>query len=478
MSTHLKLLAAVALMIATSSIAEAAPLRLQGVFTASSSAPGSPAESAGDGSSMTVWNAGAFAEQWIQVDLGRPVPVARIRLQVHQVPSGDSTHELAVGLDPNNLQTVRTFSGFTRDGDWLEHTGDSASGHRLGNVRFVRITTKASPSWVGWREIEVLGAVEYLGFYASAADNHGCTGPCDFSAETATYGANLTWVLVDAADAATAPRRLVEKLDSATQHGDMKAVVSLESLLFHTEGSGDLAMSVRNVDWQERLDAILDAIGSGRAGKIAAFYPLDEPYLTAKGVYDKELVDASGAKAIATIVDDARVEQIRGWLDEIVVRIKARFPATPVAAILSWKELDALQRSSTWPRKFLLTSMLDWVGFDSYTNNTGDLTVYAEMLRSWLPWSGQRLIAVPMAFIAVQGNCDVPGAIPTSVDAQDAVVASLAWWKDRVTADGKYVAIVPFLWPNYQNRGECLVGARSLAAARVSVRRMSDILRP
>ena len=51
--------------------------------------------------------------------------------------------------DPRtNIAELHTFDGETSDGDVL-------SDACLGCVRFVRITTVASPSWVAWYEIEV-----------------------------------------------------------------------------------------------------------------------------------------------------------------------------------------------------------------------------------------------------------------------------------------------------------------------------------
>jgi hypothetical protein len=51
------------------------------------------------------------------------------------------------------LKLVHEFSGFTKDPEVLTFSPAS----NLNGVRFVRILTQASPSWVAWREIEVLG---------------------------------------------------------------------------------------------------------------------------------------------------------------------------------------------------------------------------------------------------------------------------------------------------------------------------------
>ncbi|HET6846477.1 MAG TPA: cellulase family glycosylhydrolase [Anaerolineales bacterium] len=106
-----------------------------------------------DGNPETIWSSGLDAPQWIQIDLGQPVSIASIRLTVSQFPEGPTTHQVWVGADPNMLKLVHQFSGFTKDPEVLTFSPAS----NLNGVRFVRILTQASPSWVAWREIEVLG---------------------------------------------------------------------------------------------------------------------------------------------------------------------------------------------------------------------------------------------------------------------------------------------------------------------------------
>jgi hypothetical protein len=102
-----------------------------------------------DGDVTTVWNAGAFAPAWIQLDLGQPGSVSKVRLNVSQVPSGPSTHVIAGGPTPEALVPIGTIDGDTSDNQWLELAVPAT------NVRYLRISTTKSPSWVSWREIEV-----------------------------------------------------------------------------------------------------------------------------------------------------------------------------------------------------------------------------------------------------------------------------------------------------------------------------------
>lgn len=121
------------------------------VATASASLSDSPASNAIDGNIETIWNSGAGPEQWIQIDLGKPAAIRAIRLHVSQYPEGETTHQLWVGADANNLTLIHKFSGFTRDFDILGFTPSTP----LTNIRYIRIVTTKSSSWVAWREIEI-----------------------------------------------------------------------------------------------------------------------------------------------------------------------------------------------------------------------------------------------------------------------------------------------------------------------------------
>jgi len=48
---------------------------------------------------------------------------------------------------------IHEFSGVTDDNDWLVLTLDP----RLDDVRFIRVQTVSSPSWVAWKEIQAYG---------------------------------------------------------------------------------------------------------------------------------------------------------------------------------------------------------------------------------------------------------------------------------------------------------------------------------
>jgi hypothetical protein len=119
---------------------------------ASRSLPDQPPSGAVDGNTNRWWGAGDFAPQWIQVDLGKPSTVGLIRLAITQSPAGSTLHQIWVGSTPDQLHLVHSFEGQTVDGQVLEFKPEIP----VENVRYVRVVTRQSPSWVGWKEIEVL----------------------------------------------------------------------------------------------------------------------------------------------------------------------------------------------------------------------------------------------------------------------------------------------------------------------------------
>jgi hypothetical protein len=121
------------------------------VVTASASLPDSPSTNAVDGSPESIWNAGAGPEQWIQIDLGKPNEVSAIRLVVSQYPAGNTIHQLWGGAEADNLTLLSEFKGFTQDSDTLQYRPSVP----LSGLRYMKVITTLSPSWIAWREIEV-----------------------------------------------------------------------------------------------------------------------------------------------------------------------------------------------------------------------------------------------------------------------------------------------------------------------------------
>jgi hypothetical protein len=113
-------------------------------------------ENISDGDPTTTWNSGTpvtagAPAPFIELDLGQTQTLSRIVLTVAQSPWGNTTHRVLGGplADPASMSVLGTLSGLTSDGDKLTLEGP------FTNVRYLYIETTESPSWVGWREIDL-----------------------------------------------------------------------------------------------------------------------------------------------------------------------------------------------------------------------------------------------------------------------------------------------------------------------------------
>ncbi len=121
-------------------------LALNAQVNASQSLPNEPPANAVDGDPTTQWGSGDEPVQWLEIDLGSPQEIGVVRALVGQFPSGPTTHQLSIdGI------VVDTVSAETDDNDLVSFDGMTPT---VGQV--IRITTLASPSWVSWKDIEVL----------------------------------------------------------------------------------------------------------------------------------------------------------------------------------------------------------------------------------------------------------------------------------------------------------------------------------
>ena len=106
-----------------------------------------------DGNEATAWTTGdAAAPQWIEVDLGAAATLRSVRLLTFQDVVGPSEHAVtACGADGIERDLAR-FTGRTVDREWLEYAAETPA----EGIRIVRVTTRVTPSMIGWREIEVV----------------------------------------------------------------------------------------------------------------------------------------------------------------------------------------------------------------------------------------------------------------------------------------------------------------------------------
>jgi len=120
-------------------------------ITASRQLPEELSSMAVDENTGTIWGAGAGPPQWIEIDLGEEQTISNIRLLTSQWPAGETIHEIRVRGDGAAFEILHRFEGHTADQQWLAFNAERP----LENIRYIRVTTLSSPSWVGWREIEV-----------------------------------------------------------------------------------------------------------------------------------------------------------------------------------------------------------------------------------------------------------------------------------------------------------------------------------
>jgi hypothetical protein len=100
-----------------------------------------------------LWNAGAGPQQWIEIDLGKPSTITAIRLTVAQYPAGTTDHQIWARGPSGSLKMIHEFKGNSSDNQILTFEPNPP----LTDAQFIRIVTTQSPSWVAWKEIEVIG---------------------------------------------------------------------------------------------------------------------------------------------------------------------------------------------------------------------------------------------------------------------------------------------------------------------------------
>lgn len=107
-----------------------------------------------DGDLGTLWNSGGGPAQWIEIDLGGAYNILEVKMAVSQFPEGRTVHNLLGAGSDRNFAQLAVFDGSTRDGEVLSYSPDDP----INEIQFIRVETSVSPSWVAWREIEVIDA--------------------------------------------------------------------------------------------------------------------------------------------------------------------------------------------------------------------------------------------------------------------------------------------------------------------------------
>lgn len=103
-----------------------------------------------DGDTTTAWGSGGYQPASADFDLRTAQTISHIQLVVMQTPHGTTTHTVYGGPSLSSLTPLTApITGDTSDGQVLDLYGSWT------NIRYLRVATTRSPSWVAWREINV-----------------------------------------------------------------------------------------------------------------------------------------------------------------------------------------------------------------------------------------------------------------------------------------------------------------------------------
>jgi hypothetical protein len=394
--------------------------------TASGSTSTDPPNRATDSNPDTIWLSGAFDPQWLQLDFGQEQTISKVRLLVAQYPNGQTTHQVYGGATPESLQLLGTLDGVTQDGQWLELS--SAASH----VRYLRVTTVNSPSWIAWREIQVYsgssgnpgsGDLRYFGYYASALRDIGI-----YTSEVADHS-NVTWIAGDV---------LASHYSSLKEAHDlnMGAVLDVFFVFFNDDYT---LRSDYQTNWNSYADSIQPYVDN-----IVAFCPMDEPFWNGRN------------RSRADLQRD---------LETVIRTMKQRFPGKPAATIFAYPTvLDT--------NNFVIPTGYDWVGFDCYPQAAGSfdncagqpISWYVNTIKSRLN-SNQRMIMVPEG---VYFGTDYSSALalqPELVNRADRYYA-------LAQADPVFIGMFTFIYQSQQSEIGNWYGTRDLPSLKEKYRQI------
>ncbi len=396
----------------------------------------------GAASPLGYWNSGGLPPQWIEFDLGSPQTISGMSLSVEQSPNENTVHDIYAGPNPNPTTLVKVLMGYTSEGQVLTPIFSPA----LTNVRYIRVTTTASPSWVAWGNISFTKVtttvsntssassastvssaysfknlsnshIQQFGYYDSAANG---VGSGDYIAQVAPIS-NVVWVRGATND------EVVAKVASARQQG-LGVVLMTEGLFF---GGGT---SVLLPNGNARFDALWAQLQPYQ-DSIKGFYVLDEPF----GNND---INSVGGGWVA--VSDA---QLTANLNSVANHLHAVAPSIPSIIIFSYPEITRPEFFST-----LMPHSVNWIGFDCYLAANCSLDQFREEFFNVLNHkdASQKIVLVPDAYWASSPTADA--------DAQ--IAARLLTYQGIAAPYPDVVAIYPFIYQTIASQN--MWGAQSL----------------
>ncbi len=206
-----------------------------------------------------------------------------------------------------------------------------------------------------------------------------------------------------------------DKMAQAKRHG-MKLLIDISAVLFSDQFRLLPDYQARWDTYAERVRPYID--------NVAAFYPLDEPYLWSKRGYLTE-------------------KEMKAQLDLIGPMIHKTFPAAKVAMVFTARDLYQ-KNPDIFPISF------DWFGFDcfgSWNNCQGNpIPFYFDRIKAQLK-RDQKIILIPDATIMHYDSA------PVSEIEQKQLIDRLDQYWDMAKKDPIVVGFYPFLFQSYIEEG-------------------------
>lgn len=412
---------------------------------------------------QTSWNAGAFAPAWVQIDLGQTYPVSKIELQTLQAPTGAATHEILGGPTPGSLSPLGTLSGNYTDNVRLNLNLASPV-----DVRYIRVRTTASVSWVAWREIKVFRRTnsdsvhwpKYFTYFASSWDGY------DSSAAIADH-TNMAFIRISE----------VPKIINARNNGFTNLVVGNFYTFFCGVDLVDQGNCNQFVD-PAAPQATLDLSGAPTDGIPDPGLVLRADYVAQWNAYWASIAAYAPYIKGITIVDEPfahiltsalpvaekqkRVVHLLNALERHVhPLIKATLPNVPIMVVFNTIEFDPATAAPVWDfpvtippnYTFRIPAGYDWVNVDCYKPwkkcYGRDVPYYINKLTSFMN-PNQKLYLVPDA-----SGYDKSGPL-SEID--QTIKDRAEYYYAHALSNPRVVGVFPFL---FQDLGTAFKGVQS-----------------
>lgn len=106
-----------------------------------------------DNNPGTLWNSGGYAPQWVVFEFFEKKEISLIKLYVAQTPAGETDHRIYFAGDDKKFFEVGKINQFSKENDTLSFKCPEE--YKTTGVKYLKIQTLKSPSWVAWQEIKV-----------------------------------------------------------------------------------------------------------------------------------------------------------------------------------------------------------------------------------------------------------------------------------------------------------------------------------